>query len=97
MACREYLAMGLRGSLRPEGKRQRKECRGMTDIQCPLNQTELEAVQWLCQGKTPGEIAQIIGAHRNTIARRIHRAYIKTGVYNWHGLVGLAYREGWAR
>jgi DNA-binding CsgD family transcriptional regulator len=63
--------------------------------QCPLNETELECVRWLCQGKTPGEIAYILGEHRMTTGRRIHRIYEKTGTFNWHGLVGHAYHEGW--
>jgi GcrA cell cycle regulator len=64
-------------------------------IGCPLNEVELECVRWLCKGKTTGEIAHILGEHRNTVGRRIHRIYLKTETYNWHGLVGHAYHEGW--
>jgi DNA-binding CsgD family transcriptional regulator len=54
--------------------------------ECPpsiiLSIREEEITYWVCQGKTNGEIAQILGISVNTVKNHVHRIFDKLGASN---------------
>lgn len=52
-----------------------------------LSAREREIAHWVCQGKTNGQIAQILGISVNTVKNHLHRIFAKLGANNRTELV----------
>ncbi len=47
-----------------------------------LTPKQLEVMEWVCQGKTNGEIADILGVSKVAVDSRLHQIYNRLGCYN---------------
>jgi len=66
-----------------------------TELQTPLNKSQMEIVRWLADGKSYPEICEILVKSKTYVVRRMKEAYDKTGTHNPHGLVAISLRRGW--
>jgi len=66
-----------------------------TPSPCPLNTKQLEAVQWLANGKTADEIGTITGITKFAVQKRLQLAKEIVGVGKDTALVAIALRHGW--
>jgi DNA-binding CsgD family transcriptional regulator len=65
--------------------------------ECPLTKRELEVLQWTLEGKTAGEIGQLLSIAEGTAAIHANRASQKLGSVNKFQAALKAHRLGWIK
>lgn len=65
--------------------------------ECPLTRRELEVLQWTLEGKTAGEIGQLLSIAEGTAAIHANRASQKLGSVNKFQAALKAHRLGWIK
>lgn len=64
---------------------------------CPLTDKHLDVIRWLAEGKTAGEISEILSIKKYNVYERVKIALKLTGAANSTGLVAMCLRRGWIK